>query len=210
MATDPGAHDAPATRVAPPGPSSGDHVPDVPDQSEPTGQAEPTARPDATVGVARALVAALTERGETVAVAESLTGGLVVATLVGVPGASAVVRGGVVAYATPVKHTVLGVDAALLAANGAVDPEVARQMASGVRTALAVDGEPATWGISTTGVAGPDPQDGKSVGTVFVGIASADGSRAVELHLDGDRGAIRDATVSELLTRMSATVHEGE
>ncbi|MGN7191670.1 CinA family protein [Curtobacterium sp. MCBA15_004] len=160
--------------------------------------------------MARALVAALTERGETVAVAESLTGGLVVATLVGVPGASAVVRGGVVAYATPVKHTVLGVDAALLAANGAVDPEVARQMASGVRTALAVDGEPATWGISTTGVAGPDPQDGKSVGTVFVGIASADGSRAVELHLDGDRGAIRDATVSELLTRMSATVHEGE
>ncbi len=157
-----------------------------------------------------ALVAALTARGETVAVAESLTGGLVVATLVGVPGASAVVRGGVVAYATPVKHTVLGVSADLLAEHGAVDPEVARQMASGVRTALAVDGEPATWGISTTGVAGPDPQDGKPVGTVFVGIASASGAEAYELHLEGDREAIRQGTVSELLARMSATVRSGE
>ncbi|MEK6343503.1 MAG: nicotinamide-nucleotide amidohydrolase family protein, partial [Curtobacterium sp.] len=83
----------------------------------------------------------MTARSETVAVAESLTGGLVVATLVGVPGASAVVRGGVVAYATPVKASVLGVDAALLAARGAVDPEVARQMAAGVRSALSVDGE---------------------------------------------------------------------
>ncbi|MGW8433308.1 CinA family protein [Curtobacterium citreum] len=158
----------------------------------------------------RALVAALTARGETVAVAESLTGGLVVATLVGVPGASAVVRGGVVAYATPVKHTVLGVSADVLAEHGAVDPEVARQMASGVRTALAVDGVPATWGISTTGVAGPDPQDGKPVGTVFVGIASASGVEAYELHLEGDREAIRQATVSELLARMSATVRSGE
>lgn len=157
-----------------------------------------------------ALVAALTARGETVAVAESLTGGLVVATLVGVPGASAVVRGGVVAYATPVKHTVLAVSADLLAERGAVDPEVARQMASGVRTLLAVDGEPATWGISTTGVAGPDPQDGMPVGTVFVGIASATGAEAYELHLEGDREAIRQGTVSELLARMSATVRSGE
>ncbi len=114
------------------------------------------------------------------------------------------------AYATPVKHTVLGVSADLLAEHGAVDPEVARQMASGVRTALAVDGEPATWGISTTGVAGPDPQDGKPVGTVFVGIASASGAEAYELHLEGDREAIRQGTVSELLARMSATVRSGE
>lgn len=156
----------------------------------------------AVTDVARALVAELTARGETVAVAESLTGGLVVAELVGVPGASAVVRGGVVAYATPVKATVLGVDAELLAERGAVDPEVARQMAAGVRIALAVDGVPATWGISTTGVAGPDPQDGQPVGTVFVGIASAAGAEAVELHLDGDRGAIRRAVVSELLARL--------
>ncbi|ROP74116.1 CinA family protein [Curtobacterium sp. PhB115] len=159
---------------------------------------------------ARELIADLTARGETLAVAESLTGGLVVSALVDVPGASAVVHGGVVAYATPVKHTLLGVSAALLASNGAVDPEVARQMAAGVRDALSVDGKPATWGISTTGVAGPDPQDGKAVGTVFVGIASADGAEAYELHLDGDREAIRHATVSELLSRMSSTVRGRE
>lgn len=162
------------------------------------------------VPVAPGLIAELTARGETLAVAESLTGGLVVATLVDVPGASAVVRGGVVAYATPVKHSVLGVSGELLEAEGAVHPEVARQMAAGVRIALSVDGEPATWGISTTGVAGPDPQDGKPVGTVYVGIASAAGAEAFELHLDGDRGAIRHATVSELLARMSSEVRGRE
>ncbi|MDM7892503.1 CinA family protein [Curtobacterium caseinilyticum] len=173
-----------------------------------TGPVPPDRRDVSTV--AARLVADLTARGETVAVAESLTGGLVVATLVGVPGASAVVRGGVVAYATPVKASVLGVDADLLATRGAVDPEVARQMASGVRAALAVDGELATWGISTTGVAGPDPQDGKPVGTVFVGIASGERVEAVELHLEGDREAIRLATVSELLARMSTGIRSGE
>jgi nicotinamide-nucleotide amidase len=156
--------------------------------------------------LAVSVVAALTEAGETVAVAESLTGGLVVSTLVGVPGASAVVRGGVVAYATPVKASVLGVSADLLAVNGAVDPEVARQMAAGVRDALAVDGVPATWGISTTGVAGPDPQDGKPVGTVFVGIAGPGGVDSFELALSGDRAAIRAATVSELLTRFAEAI----
>lgn len=173
------------------------------DDDRPTGAAPP-------VPIAPGLIAELTARGETVAVAESLTGGLVVATLVDVPGASAVVRGGIVAYATPVKHELLGVSADLLETNGAVDPEVARQMATGVRTALSIDGAPATWGISTTGVAGPDPQDGKAVGTVFVGIANADGASAHELHLDGDRDAIRHATVSELLARMSSTIRGRE
>ncbi|WP_082687622.1 CinA family protein [Curtobacterium oceanosedimentum] len=168
------------------------------------------ARSSSVEELAQRVVHTLTARGETVAVAESLTGGLVVSTLVGVPGASAVVHGGVVAYATPVKASVLGVDADLLAANGAVDPEVARQMATGVRTALAVDARPATWGISTTGVAGPDPQDGKPVGTVFVGIASAERSVAAELHLEGDRAAIRSATVSELLARMTIEIASGE
>jgi nicotinamide-nucleotide amidase len=172
-----------------------------PDRSTEAAPAEP---------VAPGLIAELTARGETLAVAESLTGGLVVATLVDVPGASAVVRGGVVAYATPVKHSVLGVSEDLLEAEGAVHPEVARQMAAGVRIALSVDGEPATWGISTTGVAGPDPQDGKPVGTVYVGIASAAGAEAFELHLDGDRGAIRHATVSELLARMSSEIRGRE
>ncbi|MFZ7088081.1 CinA family protein [Curtobacterium sp. RRHDQ10] len=161
--------------------------------------AVPPGRPQ---DLARDVVDALTARGETVAVAESLTGGLVVAELVSVPGASAVVRGGVVAYATPLKHALLGVSAELLARNGAVDPEVARQMAAGVRERLVVDGAPATWGISTTGVAGPDPQDGKAVGTVFVGIAADGLCESSELRLDGDRAAIRQATVSELLARL--------
>jgi nicotinamide-nucleotide amidase len=138
-----------------------------------------------------AVVALLTERRLTIAVAESLTGGLLVSELIRTPGASVVVVGGVVAYNTAIKHSVLGVDAALLASNGAVDPDVASQMALGVRTALAVDGRPADIGIATTGVAGPDPQDGKAVGTVFLGIASGDEVHVVELALAGSRDDIR-------------------
>jgi nicotinamide-nucleotide amidase len=145
------------------------------------------------------LIALLAERGLTVAVAESLTGGLLVAELIGTPGASAVVTGGVVAYNTAIKHSVLGVDADLLREHGAVHPEVARQMATGVRTAMAVDGRPADIGISTTGVAGPAPQDGQPVGTVFVGIAIGDEVHSYPLELSGDRGTIRNAVVSESL-----------
>jgi nicotinamide-nucleotide amidase len=110
------------------------------------------------------VVAELTGRGLTVAVAESLTGGLVVAELVSVPGSSAVVRGGVVAYQTPLKHSLLGVDAGLLAEHGPVHPDVAAAMATGVRERLAVDGRRADVGLSTTGVAGPDDQDGHAPG----------------------------------------------
>jgi len=141
------------------------------------------------------LVALLTRRGLTIAVAESLTGGLLVAELVRVPGASAVVRGGVVAYATPLKHSVLGVSAELLAREGAVHPEVAVGMAEGVRRALAVDGEPASIGVSTTGVAGPDPQDRRPPGVVFVGVSIGERTEVLELALRGDRSEIRGATV---------------
>ncbi|MHC0428804.1 CinA family protein [Streptomyces sp. O3] len=108
----------------------------------------------------------LAGRGETLAVAESLTGGLVAAELTGVAGASRCFRGSVTAYATELKGRLLGVDGTLLAERGAVDPEVARQMAEGVRRALGAD-----WGIATTGVAGPEPQDGQPVGTVYVAVA---------------------------------------
>ena len=147
---------------------------------------------DSSVGSsAQELVHRLIARGWTVAIAESLTGGLVVSSLVSVPGASATVRGGIVAYATPLKHTLLGVDAALLAAEGAVHPEVARQMAEGVREAAAVDGTPADVGIATTGVAGPTPQDGRPVGTVHVAVATALGTRVASLTLAGNRTRIR-------------------
>ncbi|MGK9148581.1 CinA family protein [Plantibacter flavus] len=144
-------------------------------------------------------IAALVSRRLTVAVAESLTGGLLTSTLVDVPGASAAVSGGVVAYDTRIKHSVLEVDAGLLALRGAVHPEVALQMADGVRRVLAIDGLPADVGIATTGVAGPDPQDGQRVGTVFVAIVMRSGGRVVPLELEGDRQGIRRQTVERTL-----------
>jgi nicotinamide-nucleotide amidase len=143
---------------------------------------------------APALVAALAARGETLAVAESLTGGALTAAVVDVPGASAVLRGGVVAYATELKHALLGVDEALLAGRGAVDADVARQMAEGVRHRLG-----ATWGVATTGVAGPEPQDGQAPGTVFVAVAGPAGVRVEELLLPGGRDEVRAATVRRVL-----------
>jgi nicotinamide-nucleotide amidase len=155
------------------------------------------------IGTGAEVVALLTSRGLTIAVAESLTGGLLVAELIATPGASAVVNGGVVAYNTALKHSVLGVDAGLLAERGAVDAEVARQMASGVRSALAVDGRAADIGISTTGVAGPDPQDGKPVGTVYLGFAIGTEVVSVALQLSGTRDGIRNAVVSESLAQLT-------
>ena len=148
------------------------------------------------------VVHTLIERGLTIAVAESLTGGLLVAELIKTPGASEVVRGGIVAYSTPLKHSLLGVAPELLAVHGPVPPDVARQMAAGVRAALTVDELPADIGISTTGVAGPDPQDGVAVGTVFVGIALGIDIHVMELALDGDREAIRSAVVYEALLEL--------
>jgi nicotinamide-nucleotide amidase len=149
------------------------------------------------------LIAELTRRGLTIAVAESLTGGLLVAELIAVPGASVVVRGGVVAYATDLKAELLGVDADLLAASGPIHPDVARQMADGVRARLGAD-----IGISTTGVAGPDPQDGHEPGEVWLGFAVGDRVSAVGLALGGDRAAIRRDTVSESLLRVRGLLPE--
>jgi nicotinamide-nucleotide amidase len=132
----------------------------------------------------------------TLAVAESLTGGLLTDAFVQVPGASAVLLGGVVAYATPVKHSVLGVDAELLHRRGAVDPEVARQMADGVRRAVAVDGRAADVGVATTGVAGPAAQDGNAPGTVWVGVAIGGRVVALGASLSGDRAAVRSGAVA--------------
>ncbi len=145
-------------------------------------------------GRAAALVALAAAQRRTIAVAESLTGGALASAIVDVPGASTVLRGGVVAYATDLKASVLGVDGDLLAREGAVHPLVAEQMAAGV--ARLAD---ASVGLATTGVAGPDPQDGQPVGTVFVAVQVDGRSTVRRLALDGDRAAIRAATVARAI-----------
>lgn len=140
------------------------------------------------------VLAECVRRGLTLATAESLTGGLLADAFVSVPGASAAYLGGVVSYATGVKHSALGVDAELLAERGAVDPDVALQMARGVRDAIAVDGS-ADIGVATTGVAGPDPADGHPVGTVFVAVSTSETELVVPLHLSGTRAEIREVSV---------------
>jgi nicotinamide-nucleotide amidase len=164
------------------------------------------AAPRSAESLAAELVERLLGRGWSVAVAESLTGGLVISSLVSVPGASAVVRGGVVAYATQLKGSLLGVDADLLAAEGAVHPDVARQMAERVRGAATIDGTAADVGISTTGVAGPTPQDGKPVGTVFVAVATPAGTRVEALSLTGSRERIRSQATRAALVLALASV----
>jgi len=144
------------------------------------------------------LVARLTASGQTVAVAESLTGGLVAAAFTDIAGASSVVRGGVVAYATDVKARVLGVDEMLLARAGSVDAEVAEQMASGVRSLMG-----ATYGLSTTGVAGPDPVGDKRVGTVYVAVVGPRASRVKALELFGERAGIRAQSVLAVLALLA-------
>lgn len=151
-----------------------------------------------------ALVATLAARNETVAFAESLTGGLLTAAVIEVPGASAVVRGGVIAYATDVKASVLGVDAQLLDEHGAVDPQVALQMARGAATHLH-----ATWGVACTGVAGPASADGKPVGEVHIAVWSAPDQWVESHQFAGQRSAIRQSTVAAALTLLESAVSGG-
>jgi nicotinamide-nucleotide amidase len=157
-------------------------------------------RPNA---AAETAIGILTGRGETVATAESLTGGLLAAALTSVPGASAAFRGAVVAYATDLKAAILGVPADLLEQYGAVDQAVAEAMAGGACERLG-----ATVGIATTGVAGPDPAEGKPVGTVFVAVAGPGGTVSRGLELTGDRHAIRAATVDSALDLLVAALRE--
>jgi PncC family amidohydrolase len=132
------------------------------------------------------LHAALLARGQTVATAESLTGGAVADLVSGTPGASATFVGGVVSYATAVKQQLLEVSQATVDRHGVVSARCAAEMAAGVRKLLGAD-----FAVSTTGVAGPDAQEGKPVGLVYVGVAGAAGVETYEMHLAGDRAAIR-------------------
>lgn len=161
------------------------------------------------------LVATFTERQLTFATAESLTAGLIAAGIADVPGASAVLVGGAVTYATDRKASILGVDQQLLAEHGAVHPEVAKQMALGARELFAAD-----VAVSATGVAGPSEQDGKSVGTVFIACAvspertgrectpASVRCEVVEFHLTGDRTSIRQQTTQEAWSLALKVVHD--
>lgn len=145
----------------------------------------------------------LRARQQTVAVAESLTGGLLGAALTAIPGASEVFRGGVIAYATDLKTALLGVPEALLAARGAVDPEVAVAMAEGVRQRLG-----ASAGAATTGVAGPDPAGGKPPGTVHIAVSAGGALVTRQLALPGDRDGVRAGTVRAALRLLLDVLRE--
>jgi nicotinamide-nucleotide amidase len=158
---------------------------------------------DRTRALSGEIIGLLAARGGTLAVAESLTGGLLAAALTSVPGASAVFRGGVVAYATDLKAALLGVPSGLLERHGAVHPSVAEAMAEGARRRLG-----AAVGAATTGVAGPDPSDGQPVGSVYIAVSSADGTTHRHLALSGDRQQIRQATVEASLSLLIGVLRE--
>ena len=149
----------------------------------------------------------LEAKGLKLAVAESLTGGLLAASIVDTPGASKVFLGGVVAYETSVKAGLLDVPAELLNRVGAVDPEVAQAMAYGVRKSFAEATRcsiESVVGIATTGVAGPDHQDGKPVGLVYIAISGLGDPDAIKLQLSGDRQGIRAGVVDEALEQLAS------
>jgi len=146
--------------------------------------------------IARAVIIAATLSGKTIATAESLTAGLISATLATIPGASNVLRGGIVAYATDLKASALHVPQALLDKGGPIQTPVAGAMAVGARAWAEAD-----FGLACTGVAGPDEQDGHPVGEVHVaGAGPTEGAvRTHSLTLTGDRDGIRHGTVLVVL-----------
>lgn len=152
--------------------------------------------------LAQQVVTALRHRGETLAFCESLTAGLAGATVATVPGASAVLRGGLVTYATDLKVSLAGVGQETVDKYGPVDEHTAREMADGTRARCASD-----WAVSLTGVAGPDEQNGHPVGEVFIGVAGPAETTVVRAYWPGrTRATIRatavDAALTELLTRL--------
>ena len=153
--------------------------------------------------LARSAVAALKARGLTCATCESLTGGLICATLVDVPGASAVVRGGLITYQTEVKTLLAGVPTPLIGEAGVVSAEVAIAMAEGCRSRLGAD-----IAVSATGMASPGEPGDPPAGTVFLGVSSPRGTRAIPLQLTGDRQQVRHGTVEQALMAILAETHD--
>ncbi|KAJ4112466.1 hypothetical protein NW768_011630 [Fusarium equiseti] len=155
-----------------------------------------------TESLAHDVIHLLKQTHSTVAVAESLTGGSIMAALTSISGSSSVFRGGIVSYDTGLKTNILKVDKDVISQHGVVHEEVARQMATGIRDVTALE-TPTTWGVSTTGVAGPEPQDGKPAGTVFIGISGGGRDRALgPFRFEGGRDEIRRETIVEALEQL--------
>lgn len=149
----------------------------------------------ASESVAATVLTALRTRGETLATAESLTGGLIGHQLTSVPGASDSYVGGAISYATRLKASLVGVAESTLTELGPVAAQTAAEMALGIAERCAAD-----WGLATTGVAGPKPQDGHPVGQVFVAVTRRGGpARTAELILHGDRLTIREQSATAAL-----------
>lgn len=145
--------------------------------------------------LATQVVRQFTEKGMTLGTAESLTAGLIAATVADVSGASAVLMGGVVSYDPRVKHEVLGVSQEVIDTVGVVSEACALQMADGARKLLKVD-----VALSATGVAGPTGGTAENpVGTVWLGVSTAEGTIARRFQFDGDRQSVRRQTVETAL-----------
>ena len=152
--------------------------------------------------VATTLLESLRQSGLKLAVAESLTGGQIASTIVDVPGASDVFLGGVVAYATAAKTGMLGLSPALLESRGAVDADVAAELARACAERFATScgvSQEIVLGVSSTGVAGPGAQDGKPAGTVYVAACLGESIRVLEFHFAGDRAEVRKQATAEAL-----------
>lgn len=158
-----------------------------------------------TVQGAAVLHAALMRAGATVSTAESLTGGRLAAALTATPGASATYVGGVVTYATALKTSLLGVPADLVSRDGVVSATCAAAMAEGARRLTG-----STYALSTTGVAGPQQQEGHPVGTVFVAVAGPEGVTGLALELQGDRSGIQERTCREAVSALLDILREEE
>ncbi|MCI7551059.1 MAG: CinA family protein [Actinomycetaceae bacterium] len=156
---------------------------------------------DAIADVASRIVDCASEAGIRISVAESLTGGALASAIVDIPGASAVLLGGVVSYAEQAKAQILHVSAERLNAYGAVDPVVARQMASGVRRLFGAD-----YAVSTTGVAGPGASEGHEEGEVHIGFACEQGVEDNRYLFDGDRDSIRAQSVLAALRMLAEKI----
>lgn len=151
---------------------------------------------------ARRVVEALAARSQTVSVAESLTGGLVAAALVAIPGSSAVFSGGIIAYSAQIKQRLVDVPSEVIGAHGVVSGEVARALAEGVRQRCGTD-----WGVGTTGVAGPEPHGGRSPGVVWLAVSGPDDEIARRYRFSGDRDHVRAASVERVLYLLDGLLH---